>query len=214
MVGVGWHGSRAGEARRKGSPRHGLRVLCDSAVLATHAALFVQVYNYWGFSPPLDLSGITAEKVLQDAALPAPAHPSMQLLLSKHSLQIGSGDARHTLYTLAHIALGIQSTAEAPSPSADKQATLCVWEGHVSILARHMLQVAILFDQSLSCRERAHLLLEVHGRNRTRPRAVRAQRAERGPEGSMLHACTQETRWCARVPRSTSRRWGSSWPAS
>jgi hypothetical protein len=78
-------------------------------------------------------------------------------------VQVCSYDARHTLATLAHV----HRHGGKKAPVA-----LYVYEETAEGLARHMLLVYCLLDGTLPARERAEMLLELHGNVMVRDKAA------------------------------------------
>jgi hypothetical protein len=86
-------------------------------------------------------------------------------------LQICPYDCRHSLATISNKA----RDAAASSTSAEQQEQqllLYLYEAEPEGLARHMLLLVLLFDASLTARERAEMFLELHGNTLLRQRTA------------------------------------------
>jgi dynein assembly factor 3 len=74
-----------------------------------------------------------------------------------HVLQVCPYDCRHTLATArSHISSCAQH-------QQTQQLDMFVYETEPEGLCRHMLLLSLLFDASLTARERAEMFLELHG---------------------------------------------------
>eukprot|EP00798_Chlamydomonas_sp_ICE-L_P019012 gene19012-25603_t len=102
------------------------------------------VTSHWGISPAVDLGSFvptTGSKDFDAAKEPISI------------LQIASYDCRHTLLTIC----------QSRRHELDAPIHLYVYEEEPELLARHVLLLSIMLDESLNSRDRVETLLEIHG---------------------------------------------------
>jgi len=80
-------------------------------------------------------------------------------------MQVCPYDCRHTMATMGTFAQSIAA-------QEGQQMELYLYETEPEGLARHMLLLTLLFDGTLSVRERAEMFLEVHGNTLLRQRTA------------------------------------------
>lgn len=75
-------------------------------------------------------------------------------------MQVCPYDCRHTLATISSL---LCQTGSAHQQHLQELFDIFVYEAEPESLARHMLLLVLLFDTSLTPRERAEMFLELHG---------------------------------------------------
>ncbi|KAG2424086.1 hypothetical protein HXX76_014762 [Chlamydomonas incerta] len=115
------------------------------------------VHHFWGISPALDLGSLLPTG---DGAADLPVDQPLRFL------QVAPYDARHTLTTIA------RASRHPALASSQQPVSLVVWEDCPEGLARHVLLAAVLLDGGVPAKQRAELLLELHGNAVLRQRAA------------------------------------------
>lgn len=87
-------------------------------------------------------------------------------------LQICPYDCRHSLATISNKARYAAASSTSQEHQEQQQLRLYVYESEPEGLARHMLLLMLLFDASLTARERAEMFLELHGNTLLRQRTA------------------------------------------
>jgi len=105
------------------------------------------VHHFWGISPPVDTGSLAAEARGRGTG--------MTDNTTLHVLQVAPCDARHTLISM--------SRAARLSPEQNVALHFTVWEESPEGLARHLLMLVVLLDDSLPEADRIQMLLELHG---------------------------------------------------
>ncbi|DBA71332.1 TPA: Dynein assembly factor 3, axonemal [Trebouxia sp. C0005] len=111
------------------------------------------VHNFWGLSPSIDVLAL-----LQSLPVSVSQHSMLERLAEAdaiHLLQVGAYDCRHSAQALASMC----KLTTLPNR------TLHIWvyEEAPEILARHMLLLSVLLDNTLPVRQRTELFIELHG---------------------------------------------------
>lgn len=123
------------------------------------------MYQYWGFSPALDLQDVAKRKAALDGgAAGGSGGDNADGGDGFHALVAGTYDFRHVARTLCR--------AWRHTDTCGGELCLVSWDVDASHTARHMLLLATLLDFALPRRERAELVLELHGSCFLRERAA------------------------------------------
>ncbi|DBB17927.1 TPA: Dynein assembly factor 3, axonemal [Trebouxia sp. C0006] len=134
------------------------------------------VHNFWGLSPSVDVLAL-----LHSLPVSVSQHSMLERLAEAdaiHLLQIGAYDCRHSAQALASMC----KLTTLPNR------TLHIWvyEEAPEILARHMLLLSVLLDNTLPVRQRTELFIELHGNA-----CIQATTAQYlGKQGHMLESVT------------------------
>jgi dynein assembly factor 3 len=87
-------------------------------------------------------------------------------------LQICPYDCRHSLATISTKARYAAAGSTSKAQQQQHQLQLYVYESEPEGLARHMLLLMLLFDASLTARDRAEMFVELHGNTLLRQRTA------------------------------------------
>jgi hypothetical protein len=101
--------------------------------------------QFWGNSPARDLAADTS--LIPDEAQPAEAEEPLSILLS------GASDLRHLLMTIA----------KAQRRQSKRPLHFFIHDSAVETVARHVLFLYLLTDQSMTVRERSEVFLSLYG---------------------------------------------------
>lgn len=124
------------------------------------------MYQYWGFSPALDLQDVAKRTgVLGDGGA-ADSGGGDSGGDDFHALVAGTYDFRHVARTLC------RAWRHTGGNGSDGELRFVTWDLDASHAARQMLLLATLLDFALPRRERAELVLELHGSCFLRERAA------------------------------------------